>query len=480
MQTASSDPTLTSERPAPSAATSPTPTTAPTNRPSTEPAGALGAGLRPLWRRGDFARLWAGQSVSQFGDQVTVVSMPLLALGTLHATAAGAALLVTLSRLAFLPLGLPAGVWVDRLGRRRVMVAADALRAVALLSLPVAAVLDVLTFAQLAVVALLLGVGTVFFEVAYPSYVPGLLRNITRDDDPTRQGYTTVGGATDAAGVERVEMNLLLDANTKLELSRSTAAVAGPGVAGLLVGAAGAVTALLVDALTFVVSVVSLLRIRHTETRAPQPPAGQPKMRTELATGLRFLLREPELRTLVLCGGSYNLFYVMVESLLIAYATRGLGLPAATTGLVLAVAALGFPVGTLLASRIIRRLGAGRAVIVGATLAVSGPLLYPFATPGHAVPWLVAGGLLLGLGQACFNIPYLNLRQAATPEPLLGRVNASFRFVTWGALPLGSAGAALAVTLIGLRPAIATAAIASAVCLPILLANPRLRAAQPR
>jgi MFS family permease len=405
---------------------------------------------RPLWRQPDFAKLWAGQSVSQLGDQVTVVALPLLALGVLHASAAGVALLVTLSRLAFLPLGLPAGVWVDRLGRRRVMVAADVLRALALLSLPVAAVSGVLSYAQLALVALLLGVGTVFFEVAYPSYVPGLLRRLGRDDG-------------------------LLAANTRLELSRSTAAVAGPGVAGLLVGAAGAVAAVFVDALSFVVSVLSLVAIGHAEP----PVAHRSRVRGELGTGLRFLVREPVLRTLLLCGGAYNLCYVMVESLLVAYATRALGLGATATGLVLAVAAVGFPVGTLLAAPLVRRLGAGPAVIAGAALAVSGPLLYLPATAAHPVPWLVAGGLLLGVGQACFNVPYLSLRQAATPEALLGRVNAAFRFVTWGALPLGSALGALLVQALGLRATIAVAAVGSAVCLPILLGNARLRRTAP-
>jgi MFS family permease len=410
--------------------------------------------------------------------------LPLLALGTLHATAAGVALLVMLSRLAFLPLGLPAGVWVDRLGRRRVMIAADALRAGVLLSLPAAALFDALTFTQLAVVAVLLGVGTVFFEVAYPSYVPGLMRHLSAPVTPARSWPATAPQAEAAD---------LLAANTKLQMSQSVAAVAGPGVAGLLVGGAGAVTALTFDAATFLVSVATLGRIRFREPGAAPPatpgadvgpgadagPAERHALRSELAVGLRFLIREPVLRTLVLCGGSYNLFFVMVESLLIAYATRTLHLSATVTGLVLAVAAVGFPAGTLISAWLIRRLGAGRAIIAGAVVAVSGPLLFPLAQPGSAVPWLIAGGMMLGAGQACFNIPYLSLRQAATPEHLLGRVNAAFRFVTWGALPLGSALAAVLVGFTGLRTAILIAAAASSICLPILLASPALRAGRP-
>jgi MFS family permease len=444
------------------------------------PAGtAVPRRRRPLWREGDFARLWAGQSVSELGDQVTVVVLPLLALGTLHATAAGVALLIMLSRLAFLPLGLPAGVWVDRLGRRRVMIAADALRAGVLLSLPAAALFDALTFTQLAVVAVLLGVGTVFFEVAYPSYVPGLMRHLSAPATPARSRPATAPQAEAAD---------LLAANTKLQMSQSVAAVAGPGVAGLLVGGAGAITALTFDAATFLVSVATLGRIRFREPGAAPPaapgadvgPAGGHALRSELAVGLRFLIREPVLRTLVLCGASYNLFFVMVESLLIAYATRTLHLSATITGLVLAVAAVGFPAGTLISGWLTRRLGAGRAIIAGAFVAVSGPLLFPLAQPGSAVPWLIAGGMMLGAGQACFNIPYLSLRQAATPEHLLGRVNAAFRFVTWGALPLGSALAAVLVGFTGLRTAILIAAIASSVCLPILLASPALRAGRPK
>jgi MFS family permease len=428
---------------------------------------------RALWREGDFARLWAGQSVSQLGDQVTVVVLPLLALGTLHATVAGVALLAMLSRLAFLPLGLPAGVWVDRLGRRRVMIAADALRAAVLLSLPTAAIFDVLTFTQLAVVAVLLGVGTVFFEVAYPSYVPGLLRHLS--------GQTTPTASRVHPGPPAGAADLLLDANTKLEMSRSVAAVAGPGLAGLLVGLAGALTAVAVDAASFLVSVATLGRVRYREPGADPcvNQAARLRLRSELAVGMRFLIREPVLRTLVLCGGFYNLFFVMVESLLIAYATRTLHLNATTIGLILALAAVGFPIGTSVTGWLTRRVGPGRAIIAGAVVAVTGPLLFPLARTGSAVPWLIAGGLMLGVGQACFNIPYLSLRQAATPEHLLGRVNAAFRFVTWGALPLGSALAAVLVRFTDLRTAIMLAAIASSVCLPILLSNPALRTHRP-
>jgi MFS family permease len=212
-----------------------------------------------LWRHPDFLRLWSAQTISQFGSQVSQLALPLAAILVLDASAFEVALLGTVEFLPFLLFALPAGVWVDRLPRKPILVLGDVGRAVALASIPLAYAFDALTIWQLYVVGFVVGVCTVFFDVAYQSYLPSL--------------------------VDRAQ---LVDGNSKLEVSRSAAALAGPGLAGVLIGALTAPYAILLDAISFVWSAGLLFRIR-TEEIVPAPTE-TPSMRRKLGEGLRYLL----------------------------------------------------------------------------------------------------------------------------------------------------------------------------------------------
>ena len=221
---------------------------------------AVGLTLWPrsgLWRHSDFLRLWAAGTVSQLGSQITLLALPLAAVLVLDASAFQVALLTTFDFLPFLLFGLPAGVWVDRLARRPVMIATDVGRAVALLTIPLAYALDVLTLGQLYAVGFLVGVLTVFFELAHTSYLPSL-----------------------------VQREQLIDGNSKLEISRSGAYIAGPGIGGVLVGFLTAPGAIVIDAASFIASAVLVLRIRAREQWAASAGV-RTGLRRELGEGLR-------------------------------------------------------------------------------------------------------------------------------------------------------------------------------------------------
>src|SRR5437763_6403114 len=200
-----------------------------------------------LWRHGDFLKLWSAQTVSQFGSAVSQVAIPLVAVLTLHASAFEVAALSTVEFLPFLLFTLPAGVWVDRLPRRPILVIADAGRALALGSIPLVAAVGHLTLAQLYVAGFVTGTLTVFFDVAYQSYLPSI-----------------------------VEREQLVDGNAKLEISRSAAQIGGPGFGGLLVPIFTSPWSVLADAVSYLGSAAFLFGIRRDQgvpERTPEPAA---------------------------------------------------------------------------------------------------------------------------------------------------------------------------------------------------------------
>ena len=396
-----------------------------------------------LWRHPDFLRLWSAQTISQFGSQVSQLALPLAAILILDASAFEVALLGTVEFLPFLLFALPAGVWVDRLRRKPILVLGDLGRAAALASVPIAYAFDALTIWQLYAVGFLVGVGTVFFDVAYQSYLPSL--------------------------VDRAQ---LVDGNSKLEISRSAAALAGPGLAGVLIGALTAPYAILLDAFSFLGSAGLLARIARAET-LPEPTE-KPSMRRELVEGLRYLLGHPFWRPLALTVALSNFFNTLAFSIFLVYAVRDLDLSATVIGLVLGIGNVGWLLGAVAANRLSARLGVGRT-LVGSAL-VFGPalLLVPAAPPSQPIPFLVAALILASFAGIVFNVTGLSFQQAVTPDRLLGRLNATRRFIVWGVIPLGSlAGGALASS-IGLRPTLWVGAIGGSLSfLPLLLSPVR-------
>jgi MFS family permease len=382
-----------------------------------------------LWAHRDFMWLWSAQTISQFGTQVTLLALPLAAIVVLDASAFQVAVLGALEWAPWLLFSLPVGAWIDRVLRKPVLVLADVGRALVLLSVPVAHALDALTIWQLYGVGFATGVLTVFFDVAYQSYLPSL--------------------------VERRELE---EGNAKLEISRSGAQLAGPGFAGVLVDLLTAPVAILADAISFAVSALFLGAIRREEVPVERK-AGRTRLHVEIVEGVRFVATHPYLRPSMAFVAISNFFGMVMYSILLVYAVRDLGLGPAAIGVIFALGNVGFLAGAALTTRISSRLGVG-PTLVGSAFVVGWPLLLiPLAPEDAAAPFLVAAFALAGFGGVVYNVTGLSLMQAITPNRLLGRMNASRRFVVWGVIPLGSlAGGALAA-VIGLRPTLFVGAV---------------------
>jgi MFS family permease len=396
--------------------------------------------LRPrsaLWRDSGFVKLWAANGISQLGTQVTLLALPLAALYTLDASTLGVALLRSFAVLPFLIFALPAGVWVDRLRKRPLMILADFGRAAAMASIPIAYWFGHLSLGQLYVVAVVHGFLSVIFDVSYLSFLPTL-----------------------------VDRDQLGEANSKLLGTASLAQLAGPTLAGALIALTSAPVALLADAVSFLVSGAFVSAIR---TEEPKPAPAHTRARTELMEGLRYVFAQPYLRTLTIWFAVANFFSSALFALMIVYFVRGLGLGAGTIGALMAIVNLGFIAGALVNARVVRRFGIGPVIAYSAVLSPITFLTIPAAPPSFPIPMLVVGGLA-GTFLAFFaNVNQLTLRQSITPQRLLGRMNAVTRFMYWGTIPIGSAVGGIVAQSIGLRETLFAAAIGSALgCIPIV------------
>jgi MFS family permease len=386
-----------------------------------------------LWRHADFMKLWTAETISQLGTQVTLLALPLTAILILKATPFQVGLLSTIEFLPFILVGLPAGVWVDRLRRRPILIVGDLGRVFSLGSVPIAYELGVLHIAQLYVVAFVTGVLTVFFDVAYQSYLPSL-----------------------------VQREHLVDGNSKLEISRSGAQLAGPGIAGLLIQTLKAPLAIAADALSYLGSAAFVFLIRRPEPATAKPEGGKhPKMRGEIWEGLRYVLGNKLLRPIAFCTGSSNLFTQFGQVVILIYAVRVLGMKAGTIGLIFALANIGFLLGAFLAGRVARRFGVGPTIVGSAMLFGVGWIPIALATKEVAFPLLFGGIFVAGFGGTVYNINQVSLRQAITAERMQGRMNATMRFMVWGTIPIGAFVGGILGSTIGLRPTLWVAAIGS-------------------
>ncbi|MEV5481698.1 MULTISPECIES: MFS transporter [Streptomyces] len=387
----------------------------------------------------DFRLLLAGAAAGQLGAQVTLVALPLVAVLQLNAPAFQVGLLTAAETAAFLLVGLPAGAWVDRMRKLPLMIRADVVRAVAMASIPLAGVAGVLTMAQLYLVALVTGVATVFFDVAHQSYLPQLL--------PKDQ---------------------LVSGNGALETIRSTAQVAGPGLGGGLVQLLGAALAIAADAAGYALSALFLWAIRQPEDR-PRPVPGA-SLRKDIGEGLRFVFGHSLLRVIAFTTGLGNFFTATLMATQSVFLVRVLGLAPGVVGLVLSASALGGLAGALCAGRLAARLGQARLIWLSAL--VTGPfaVLWPLSGRGAGAVLFAIGSGVVFFGAVVYNVAQVSFRQALCPPRLLGRMNATLRFLMWGTLPLGAlAGGALADAF-GARTALAWCAAGFlAVPLPLLL-----------
>jgi MFS family permease len=391
-----------------------------------------------LWRHRDFISLWGAETISQFGTQVTLLALPLVAILTLGESASRVALLTTAEFLPFLLFTLPAGVLVDRLPRRPILILANLGRAAALVSVPVAYWLDALSIWQLYAVGFSVGIGTVFFDLAYQSYLPRL--------------------------VERAD---LVEGNSKLEVSRSAAQMAGPGLGGLLVSVLTAPVAIAVDAVSYVLSAFLMGRIRATEPRTPREE--RRSLLAELREGLGYVMRHRYQRAIVATTAISNFFGQLVFAVVLVYAVRELGLTAAAIGVVISLGSIGTLLAAVTARRVGKALGVGRTVLVSTFIFGPASLLIAFAPADRAAELIVAAIALLGYGGTLYNVTMISLIQAITPDRILGRANASRRFVVWGVIPLGGIVAAALAETIGVRETIVVGAVGGVLAvLPIL------------
>jgi len=396
-----------------------------------------------LLRERDFRRFWAGQTISLFGDQVTLLALPLVAVLALHANAAQMGYLGGAELIPNLLFSLHAGAWVDRRGRRRqMMLATDLGRAALLATIPIAYAFHVLTFAQLYVVGFLVGTLSVLFFVSYNTLFVALV---------PRDRY--------------------LEANALLNGSRAISYVGGPSVGGLLVQALSAPGALVVDAVSFIASALALKSI------SPIEPPTEKAERGHLKAGIRYILGSPIVRASLLATATINFFNFVFWALFILYATRTLGVRPGALGLVLGAASVGGVIGSIVTGRISRRLGVGPAFILGCVLFPAPLVLVPLAGGGHwrILAFLFAAESLSGFGVMILDITSGSIKAALVPDRLRARVTGAYMVVNYGVRPVGALLGGALGTWIGLRPTLWIASVGAIAGVLWLIGSPFLR-----
>jgi MFS family permease len=392
-----------------------------------------------LLRDHDYRQLFNSTTVSQFGFQVTQLAMSLVAIDQLGASEFQAGVLVTVQFAAFLLIGLPAGAWVDRLRRRNVLIVSDVGRAILLASIPLAWWADALTLWQVYAVALAHGTLTVFFDVAYQSYLPHLV------------------------GREN-----LVEGNARIEAVRAVSQVAGPGLAGQLIRLLTAPVALLVDAVAMGASALFYARIRKREPRPARH--SDARLLREIGQGLRYVLGHRLLRAIVMCTGTYNFFSNVAFAMMVFFLRRTLGLGAGEIGLVLSALGIGGVAGALVARRFANWLGQGRTIWVSVAFSSPFMLLIPLAENDWRVWVAAAAGSVSAGGGVIYNVTQVSFRQALTPDRLLGRMNATIRFLVWGTIPLGGLLGAFLGGWLGARTTVLIGALGGCLAfLPVFL-----------
>jgi MFS family permease len=379
-----------------------------------------------LWRDGEFLKLWSGQAISEIGSQVSLLALPTVAILVLGATPFQVGLLAACENLAFPVLGLVAGVYVDRLRRRPIMIACDAGRLLALASVPIAFAFNELSMAQLYAVALVTGVGTVFFDVAYQSYLPAL---IPRTD--------------------------LIEGNTKLQVTGSVAQMAGPALGGFLIQLVGPARAVAADAASFLISVVSLIWIRRPEpTSSPTSGTGRSGFFVEMWEGIRVVFGNPTIWKIAGSTSTSNLGSNLFFAVFLIFVYRVLHLSPGTVGVVFAAGAFGGLLGAFTAAWIPRRIGLGPTLFVTILLGGLSLILVPLAQYGYAIPLLFASMFVGSFVNPVYNINQVSLRQAIVPDRVQGRMNATVRTIIWGTNPIGAFIGGIIGSTYGILPAL--------------------------
>ncbi|MDX2937741.1 MFS transporter [Streptomyces ipomoeae] len=359
-----------------------------------------------LLRNRDFGRLFAATALGQLGDRIIFLALPLVAIAALRADEFQVGLLTAMTSAGSLLVGLPAGAWVDRMRKRSVMISTDLARALFLSTIPVAWWAGLLTIWWLYAVALVHGVLTVFFDVAYVSYLPHL-----------------------------VGRNNLVEGNSKLSAIRSVTSISGPTVAGPLVGLVGAPATLLVSSIGMAISGLFAITIRKREEKPES--SEHPQLAREIKEGLKFVVKYPTLRAIMLGDAVFNLFLVMYQTMLLVFLEREIGLQSFGIGLIFSLMGCGALLGALLATRVSKRVGQGPVIWLASLVSCPLTALMPLARAGWSVYVAAIGLAALSLGGVVRVVAQSSFQQALTPDRLLGRMSATARFVSWSGIPLG-------------------------------------------
>ncbi|MFH9354860.1 MFS transporter [Kitasatospora sp. NPDC017646] len=418
-------------------------TTATTAPPTTEAATTPGA--TGLWHNREFLTFWFGETLSLMGSQVTTLALPLTAVTAFHASPAQVGLLRFLQLVPYLGLALVFGALVDRMRRRRVMIAANAARMLLIGLIPLLAATHQLSISLLLGLACAIGIFSVLFDVSWMSFVPTLAKD--------KAHY--------------------VEANQKLGVTSSTTDVAGPGIAGVLIGALTAPISLVIDSASYLVSLVTLLLIRTPEEK-PAPSSEKRHLGREIAEGLRFVFGHRVLRPLAVIAPFCNFSMVSVWTLFLLYAARDKGLPAGLVGLVLSASSVGGLIGASLSGVVLQRFRTGTVYAVSMALIFTGPLLIPFASGPRPVllAFFVTAFFVSYLGLGIANVVMVSLRQAGTPQALMGRMNAAFRTLLFGGGSLGGLIGGYLAGGLGTHTALTAIAIGSALMLLVVAASP--------
>lgn len=373
---------------------------------------------------------------------MATVALPLIAVTVLGVSPVRVGLLAASVWLPWLVVGLPAGAWVDRLPRRPILLACNAVSIVAYASVPVSAWFGVLGYRQLVVVALSAGVPTVFFNTAYHAYLP------------------TVLAPAD-----------LLEGNSRMQVSETAGEVAGPSLAGLLAQAFGAVSALLINAATFAVSTVCLLLVEAREPSA-RDAVEHPPLRRQVVEGLRFVFRDPYLRAIVSYAALVNFALLGYQAVQIVFLVRTVGVGSFAVGLLVAAGSVGGVVGALTVPMVGRRLGTARGLVLAQLIGGPFALLLPLTTAGAGLTFFAVGAFVLGAGITICNVMLFSFRQTYCPPRLLGRVVATTMVLNHSTIPIGALLGGLLGSQLGPRPAMWIMTVLLTPCGLILALSP--------
>jgi MFS family permease len=419
-----------------------------------------------LWQNSNFLKLWTSETISQFGSQFTQLALPLTAIIILSAGPVEIGILNFAGSVPWLIFGLIAGVWIDRHRKRRIMVTSNILRGSILALIPIVAVLGIIAklgILFLYAISFCVGFLQVFFDITYQSYLPSLVR---RDQ--------------------------LVEGNRNLQASASTAQVAGPTIAGIVIRILTAPIAIAIDASSFFASAFSLGRIGHEEVI--EEKTLRPSVRADIREGLNVVFSDRRLRMIAGCTGTSNFFGTALGTVFLLYLIQpspgGLNvskdLASVTAGIIFSVASVGALVGVAISTPVAKRIGVGPAILGSILIGGLGSIPYYlsgsltvsplFTLGGLGVNWsmlsIMGGQFVSFIGTVVYNVNQVSLRQAIVPLPLQGRMNATMRFLVWGTIPLGALAGGILGDFLGLRMAIGIAVLGGSLSFLWVLLSP--------